>query len=85
MKQDPVTGLAFDAQHTVIAAHRYLAFIDLERRYLVHELYPERDKGEGFFIPVDSEVNLLVGDVSPIERAAKVLGFLGVDPFQYAA
>ncbi len=31
------------------------------------------------------DVNLLVRDVSPIERAEKVLGFLGVDPYQYGA
>ena len=85
MKQDIVTALAIDAQQTVIAAHRYLAFIDLERRFLVHELYPERERDEAFFVPVDTEVNLLVCDVSPIERAAKVLGFLGIDPYRYDA
>ena len=70
-------------QQTVIAAHRYLAFIDLERRFLVHELYPDRDRGDGYFVPCDTAVNVLADDASPIERAAKVLGFLGIDPYQY--
>jgi len=85
MKQDTVTGLAIDAQQTVIAAHRYLAFLDRERSFLVHEMYPERDRDDAFFVPIDTEVNLLIGAASPIERAAKVLGFLGVDPYQYDA
>ncbi|MCH8112040.1 MAG: hypothetical protein IH905_08840 [Proteobacteria bacterium] len=85
MTQDTVTGLAIDAQQTVIAAHRYLAFIDLERRHLVHEMYPEHDRDDAFFVPVDRGVNVLMREASPIVRAAKVLGFLGVDPYQYDA
>ena len=85
MTQDPVTALAIDAQQSIIAAHRYLAFLDRERRYLVHELYPDREEDDAFLVPVDRGVNHLVRAASPIDRAAKVLGFLGIDPYRYDA
>ena len=85
MKKDTVNALAVDAQQSIIAAHRYLSFLDRERRYLVHELYPDREEDDAFLVPVDRGVNHLVRAASPIDRAAKVLGFLGIDPYHYDA
>jgi len=76
MKQDTVTVLAIDAQQTVIAAHRYLAFLDRERSFLVHEMYPERDRDDAFFVPVDRGVNVLQSryiDASGPSSAARLL------------
>lgn len=64
----------------IIAAHRYLAFLDLERRWLVHELFPDRKPDEMFFVPCDEQINHLCCDRSPLDRAVSVLAALGIDP-----
>ena len=80
---DPVAALATDAQQSVIAAHRYLAFIHCEHRFLLHELYPGIEKGDVFSVPVDTAVSQMMSGVSPIDRAPKVLRFLDVEPYHY--
>ena len=75
-----VASLAAGTGPAIIAAHRYLAFLDLERRWLIHELFPDRKPGEMFFVPCDDQVNRLCCDSSPLDRAVPVLAALGIDP-----
>ncbi len=75
-----VAALVADADKGIIAAYRYLAFLDQEKRFLVHELYPDRATDDGYFVPCDNQVNALM-DTSPLERAALVLEALDIDPY----
>ena len=67
-----------------IAAYRYLAYLDRERRALVHELRPEHRPGDMVFQPCDEQVDDLVANGSAIERAATVLQAIGIDPYAHA-
>lgn len=64
----------------IVAAYRYLVFLDQERRALVYELLPDHKLDDPVFFPVDSLVGTLT-DTSPIERAVSVLEGLGLDPY----
>ena len=75
-----VRALAAGIEPAIIAAYRYLAFIDRERTGLIRELWPDRRTGDYFFVPEDRQVNLLGHDASPIQRAVPVLTALGIDP-----
>ena len=75
-----VVSLAANVRPSTIAAYRYLAFLDLERRELARELFPDRKPDEGIFVPCDRLVNLLCWDGSPLDRAVPVLAALGIDP-----
>ena len=75
-----VASLAAGTGPAIIAAHRYLAFLDLERRWLIHELFPDRKPDEMVFVPCDSQVDRLCCDSSPLDRAIPVLAALGIDP-----
>lgn len=75
-----------DGRKGLIASWRYLAYLDEERRYLLHELTPGWEK-IGFMVPCDLQVSGLnpifpdeKGD--PISRAPEVLRFLGIDPYR---
>lgn len=75
-----VASLVSGTGPAIIAAHRYLAFLDLERRWLIHELFPDRKPDEMFFVPCDDQVNHLCCDSSPLDRSVTVLSALGIDP-----
>ena len=75
-----VASLVAGTGPAIIAAHRYLAFLDLEQRWLVHELFPDMKPGEGYFVPCDNQVNHLCCDSSPLDRAVTVLAALSIDP-----
>ena len=64
-----------------IAALRYLAFLDQERRTLIRELNPELKPGDMVWFPDDRHVNLLLHR-SPLERAVTVLEAVGLPPYQ---
>jgi hypothetical protein len=68
------------AQLGRVAAFRYLAFIDQERRMLLEELYPGIGKGDEYFVPVDPQVTCLLR-LSPLARAETVLRAGGIDPY----
>ncbi len=75
-----VAALVADADKGIIAAYRYLAFLDQEKGFLLHELYPDRATDGGYFVPCDRQVNALM-DTSPLARAASVLEALDIDPY----
>ena len=82
---DAISRLQRDAEAGVIAAWRYLAYLDLEKRFLLHTLKPDWHE-KGYMVPCDLQVdglNPIGGDGLPIERAPKVLEFLGIDPFKH--
>ena len=58
------------ARQRAIAAWRYLAFLDLERRRIVAELRPDLEPGGMVFVPCDRQVFALM-DGSPLGRAAR--------------
>ena len=66
-----------------IAAWRYLAFLEAERRQLLHELMPEFREGDPVFIPCDRFVIETGG--SPLDRAGPVLKAAGIDPHAHDA
>ncbi len=69
-----------------VAAYRYLAFLEMERRHLLYELYPDLESDKSYGFPADRQVNRLYEDgASPLDRAASVLKHLGVDPFEHDA
>ena len=72
--------MAASIQPGIIAAYRYLAFIDRERTGLIRELWPGRQTGDYYFVPADRQVSQLAHDASPIQRAVPVLTALGIDP-----
>jgi glycine/D-amino acid oxidase-like deaminating enzyme len=77
-----------EARNSLIAAWRYLAYLDTEKRHLVHALMPDYD-GREFMVPCDIKVNDLNSpargeDGDPISRAPEVLSFLGMDPYAKA-
>lgn len=74
-----------DLQAGVIAAHRYLAFLDQERYCLIQEIDPNFKTGDRFFVPCDRHVNCLFHNGSPIDRAETVLRAVGVDPHAHDA
>ena len=74
-----VAALVADADKGIIAAYRYLAFLDQERRHLLQELYPDGAVGDGYFVPLDEQVAALARS-SPLDRAAPVLAALDIDP-----
>ena len=78
---ETVRDLVAGIQPGIIAAYRYLAFIDRERRGLLYELWPDRQTGDYFFVPEDRQVSQLAHDASPIQRAVPVLTVLGIDPY----
>lgn len=63
-----------------IAAYRYLAFLECERRALALELHPDLQPGDTFPIPLDDQVYGLVSKGSPLGRAASVLKAIGITP-----
>ena len=63
-----------DLKAAAIAAWRYYAFLEVEKRFLRHELLPG-------WKPVDQ----MVCATSPLERAEKVLRFLDINPHEYDA
>ena len=70
----------------MVAAYRYLAFLQMEQRYLIHELFPDHKPWDQVSFPCDRQVNQLYdGGASPLDRAASVLKHLGIDPFEHAA
>ena len=75
-----VASLTAGTGPAIIAAHRYLAFLDLERRYLIHELFPDRKSDEMFYVPCDDQINAFCCDIPPLGRAVTVLAALGGDP-----
>ena len=75
-----VASLAAGTVPAIIAAHRYLAFLDLERRWLIHELFPDRKPDEMVFVPCDEQIDRLCCGSSPLDRAVQVLAALGIDP-----
>lgn len=77
---ETVRALAASIQPGIIAAYRYLAFIDRERSGLLYELWPDRKTGDYYFMPEDEQVSQLAHDASPIQRAVPVLTALGIDP-----
>ena len=79
MTEKTVDALKEAVHKDRIAAHRYLAFLDSERRYLLHELQPDRKPGDMVWFPCDRFINLLM-HTSPLERAQKVLEVVGLPP-----
>ena len=75
-----VAGLAAGTKSATIPAYRFLAFLDLERRWLVHELFPGRKPGEMFFVACDAQVDAVCCGQSPLDRAERVLRALEIDP-----
>ena len=78
---DKVDALIAGAHRDRIAAFRYLAWLDMERRFLIHELFPDRKRGDVVWFPCDNQVNNLVYDTPPLERAVTVLEALDIDPY----
>ena len=78
---DKVDALIAGAHRDRIAAFRYLAWLDMERRFLIWELFPDRERGDVAWFPCDSQVDKLVLGVSPLERAVPVLEAFGIDPY----
>ena len=78
---DKVDALIAGAHRDRIAAFRYLAWLDMEQRFLIHELFPDHKRGNVVWFPVDTQVNNLVFDSSPLERAVPVLESFGIDPY----
>ncbi len=76
-----VAALVADADKGIIAAYRYLAFLDQERRLLLDELSPDLATDGGYFVPLDEQVTALAG-TSPLDRAAPVLDALDIDPYE---
>ena len=74
-----------DLKTAAIAAWRYYAFLEVEKRFLRHELLPDWKPGDRVFVPCDLQVDQLVCSTSPLERAEKVLRFLDIDPHEYDA
>ena len=75
-----VASLVAGTGPAIIAAYRYLAFLDLERRWLIHELFPDRKPDDLVYVPCDDQVNQLCDNRSPLDRAVAVLAALGIDP-----
>ena len=78
-----IDDIETDARNGLIAAWRYLAYLDDEKRFLLHAIKPDWRKSK-LFIPLDSQVGCLNpsgprGD--PLSRAPEVLSFLGMDPY----
>lgn len=65
-----------------VAAYRYLAFLDLELRNLRAELFPARGAADTYPVPADTQVLALVAGSSPFERIERVLGAVGIDPYE---
>ena len=64
-----------------MAAYRYLVFLEMEKRHLVHELFPRQEGGAPRWFPCDPQVNALHNKgKSPLDRAVPVLERLGIDP-----
>ena len=76
-----IEALIAGAHRDRIAAFRYLAWLDMERRALVSELHPEHKPGDVVFFPSDTQVDSLVLGASPLERAVPVLEAIGIDPY----
>ncbi len=74
-----VAALVADADKGIIAAHRYLAFLEQERLLLLQELYPDGAVDGRYFVPLDDRVTALASS-SPLDRAASVLDALDIDP-----
>ena len=84
-----IDDIKTDARNNLIATWRYLAYLDHEKRYLLHELKPDWYEN-GYMVPCDRQVNGLNRPVpgehgDPISRAPDVLRCLGIDPFQVDA
>ena len=52
-----IEALIAGAHRDRIAAFRYLAWLDMERRALVSELHPEHKPGDVVFFPSDTQVD----------------------------
>jgi len=81
-----IAGIERESRRGLLAAWRYLAYLDEERRFLLHEIKPDWRK-TGYMVPSDRQVNGLNlpgpgGYGDPITRAPEVLRFLGIDPFE---
>lgn len=88
MTAPAIKALVEDGNRQLIAAYRYLAFLDIERQRLTRELFPEATPGRDLVIvPADRQVLELGapgpdGEGStPLDRARTVLEALGIDPF----
>ena len=81
MTEKAIDALKATVQRDQIATYRYMAFLEVERRALVHELHPEHQPGDLVFFPVDSQVSNLVYDIPPMGSAVTVLEALGMDPY----
>ena len=81
-----IDSLRLENEAKIIAAWRYLAYLDSEYRFLRHEL--QAGPKDGYtFVPCDRHVNLLNpgdGTTGPLDRAEGVLRHLGIDPYAHA-
>ena len=75
-----MSKIDFQTEAGVIAAYRYLAFLEMELRWLKSEIFPEAEKGAPYAVPCDSQVDRLVLGAPPTARAETVLRALGIDP-----
>ena len=70
----------------VIAAHRYLAFLETERLALLHELYPGIKRGDPYNVPFDHPVMELFATAGPLDRASTMLRAASIaDPYEHDA
>lgn len=82
---------AGELRRRLVAACRYLAFLEGERLALLKELAPDFEPGTGrAFIPLDPDVDALhhgnrAGpETGPVDRAPDVLRAAGLDPYAEA-
>ncbi len=76
-----VDDLVAGAYRDRIAAFRYLAWLDTERRFLIWELFPDRKRDDVVWFPCDSQVDKLVLGAPLLERAVPVLEAFGIYPY----
>ncbi len=74
-----------ELQAGTIAAYRYLAFLDAERRMLLSEVLPGWQPGQVFFVPADMQVHALMEQEPVLDRCEKVLRALDIDPHRHEA
>lgn len=79
MTRDDLEAMA--GGNKAVAALRYLAFLSMERRFLLDELFPGRKWGDTYLEPCNTQVQSTVLAEPPLARAERVLRALGIDPF----
>ena len=84
MSEKTIDALKAAVERDRIAAYRYLAFLDQERRALIEELQPGSQPGDFVLFPVDDLVGGLA-TTSPLARAVKVLEAVGLPPHAHDA